>query len=480
MANLFPPDPAAPDAPRPSLRFRLGRLGRLARKELTEVLRDRRTLLTLVLMPILLYPLLALAFRFFLAEARAAQQVTSYRLGFRTEADRDYFMSYLAQGLWALPAAATAPAAGGPFEPTADNPIVFPPPPEFITVIADDPEDDLRHGKIDLAFRTGPQDRMLVRPQVGLALDADLLLREDSPYSREAARIVERLCGGANAVVLSNGLRSVGIPQRPAPLRLRPVSVPRDGAGGGWSLAAFLPLVLTLMTITGAVYPAIDLTAGERERGTLEILVAAPIPRVSVLFGKYVAVVAVAVLTALVNVAAMVLSLSLSGLARQVFGPAGLPPLVILQVLGLLLLFASFFSAVLLILTSYARSFKEAQAYLIPIMLLALAPGLLALVPEISLQGPLTLVPLLNIVLLARDLLEGHARPGPAILVILSTAVYAFLALALAARLFGAEAVLYTETGGLRAFLTRRRRATVFRPPPLRQTGSPHPDGPTE
>ena len=70
-------------------------------------------------------------------------------------------------------------------------------------------------------------------------------------------------------------------------------------------LSSLIPLILILMTMTGAVYPAIDLTAGERERGTLEILVAAPIPRMGLLFAKYVAVLSVTVLTAVVNLASM-------------------------------------------------------------------------------------------------------------------------------------------------------------------------------
>ena len=70
-----------------------------------------------------------------------------------------------------------------------------------------------------------------------------------------------------------------------------------------FSLAALIPLILVLMTVTGAVYPAIDLTAGERERGTLETLIAAPVPRLGLLLAKYVAVLAVALLTAVVNLA---------------------------------------------------------------------------------------------------------------------------------------------------------------------------------
>src|SRR5262249_7042080 len=131
-----------------------------------------------------------------------------------------------------------------------------------------------------------------------------------------------------------------------------------------FSLAALVPLILVLMTITGAVYPAIDLTAGERERGTLEVLMAAPVPRVRLLLAKYAAVVIVAVLTALVNITMMTLTVLASGLGPILFGETGLTAGLVLSVLGLLLLFASFFSAVLLVLTSFARSFKEAQAYL--------------------------------------------------------------------------------------------------------------------
>ena len=94
------------------------------------------------------------------------------------------------------------------------------------------------------------------------------------------------------------------------------------------------------------------------------------------------------------------------GRARAVhhtwFGSGGLTPRTVLAVLGLLLLFAAFFSAVLLALTSFARSFKEAQAYLIPLMLLSLTPGMLTLMPGVSLNGPLAVTPLVNVVLWER------------------------------------------------------------------------------
>ena len=116
---------------------------------------------------------------------------------------------------------------------------------------------------------------------------------------------------------------------------------------GNGTLGILIPLILILMTITGAVYPAIDLTAGERERGTLEILVAAPVPRLALLFAKYVSVVTVALLTAVVNLGTMMVTLVVSGLGPMQAFRNGLTVEALLSILALLVLFAGFFSAVL-------------------------------------------------------------------------------------------------------------------------------------
>src|SRR5437763_11365684 len=114
----------------------------------------------------------------------------------------------------------------------------------------------------------------------------------------------------------------------------------------------------------------------------------------------------------------MAVTLLANGLGPVFFGPAGLSLYTVLAILGLLLLFAAFFSAVLLAITSFARSFKEAQAYLVPLMLVSLAPGIMSLLPGLTLTGVLAFVPLLNIVLLARDLLEGTASLATGALVV--------------------------------------------------------------
>jgi ABC-2 type transport system permease protein/sodium transport system permease protein len=131
----------------------------------------------------------------------------------------------------------------------------------------------------------------------------------------------------------------------------------------------------------------------------------------------------------------------------------------VIQVVGLLMLFATFFSAVLLALCSCARSFKEAQAYLIPLMMVSIAPGLLSLAPGLDLEGALSSAPVVNIVLLGRDLLEHHARGSMALVVVVSTLLYALAAVALAARLFAAESVLYSTESGWADLLRRPREA---------------------
>jgi ABC-2 type transport system permease protein/sodium transport system permease protein len=312
----------------------------------------------------------------------------------------------------------------------------------------DDKELDaaLRGGELDLILRplaAWPPDQPPGRRQ-DQVFDFAVEYLPSSPGGLGALSYLETRLAAANEWDLTHRLN---VPKAQPIEVLRIARTPleeRAGARSFISLASLVPLILIMMTITGAVYPAIDLTAGERERGTLEILVAAPVPRLGLLFAKYVSVWTVAVLTALVNLTAMTLTLVLSGLGPMLLGERGLTLGLVVQLFALLLLFAAFFSAVLLCITSFARSFKEAQAYLIPLMLASLGPGVLAMMPGLALER-WAVTPLLNIVLLGRDLFDGNATLTATLLVVASTLMYALAAIGLAARVFGDESVLYNE-----------------------------------
>jgi ABC-2 type transport system permease protein/sodium transport system permease protein len=434
----------------------LGRFARLARKELTEILRDRRTVLTLLLMPLLLYPLLSIAFSQFLISGAISAEAPKYRVGFLSDDEAESVFRFLSRGEESL-------ARRGAFRegPTPRKDAITRP--KLETFVTGDLEDAVRRGQVEIGARLDPAGAFQERVRRPLAVDMRLFYRDESVPGLEALHYVERLCREANATFLSEKLRAVGIEERAEPLRPIPMPLPERGSAKNQLFAVLVPLILILMTITGAVYPAIDLTAGERERGTLEVLIAAPVPRLALLGAKYVAVVTVAVLTALVNLGSMTLTLWTSPVGRHFLDERSLSFWLLPEVFGLLLLLAAFFSAVLLALTSFARSFKEAQAYLIPLMLASLLPGMIGMVPGLHLEGPLAVAPLINIVLLARDLFDGHANPLSAAVVVLSTSLYAVAAIAVAARTFGAEAVLYAQQGGWGELFQRpqRPRATA-------------------
>ncbi len=435
-------------------RLRLGRILRLTRKELRETLRDRRTVITLVLMPLLVYPLLSISFNKSLLLTAQQEQTTAFTIGVESESERVLLDELLVHGSQILAAhraeAASRPESEGEVgEGEADGV-------EADGVEAEDDaaklgvypalelENQVASLELQLAVRISTRDPDPAGPRRFTPVQCELIYRENSTSSEQALRFVQDRLQAVNIASLRTRLARMGVPAGlPAEMTFKPVSV---GRATPFSLATLVPLVLILMTITGAVYPAIDLTAGERERGTLETLIAAPISRMALLIAKYAAVLVVAILTALVNLLAMTVTLVTSRIGSQLF-PDGLSPILMAQILGLMILFAAFFSAIVLALTSFARSFKEAQAYLIPVMLLAISPGLLSLMPGLELTLPLAVAPLVNIVLLSRDILEGNVVASTAVLAIASTAAYAIAAVGIASKIFGNDALLYASRG---------------------------------
>lgn len=465
-ANLEPPLPHGGSRP--------GRIGRLALKELRETLRDRRTIVTLVLMPLIVYPMLSLAFqKFLLTGAAGMSRLVPYRIGVASEEDAKLLQSALKRGLLvedrraqrSQRRRATEPLKDDPSDVASDSedekPSGTSQPIEFF--LSDNFENDIAANSVDIGVRLTNREKFRISDVEEEGLDTEILFHEPSPRSRDAAAYIDKVLSALNSDAYRQQLRAHGVTGRITVVRTDRVPVTITGRAGAptSTLATLVPLILILMTITGAVYPAIDLTAGERERGTLEMLIAAPVPRLQLLLAKYTAVVTVALLTATVNLTSMMVTISSMGLTGLLFGEHGLSFLLISQIFGLLVLFAAFFAAVLLAVTSFARSFKEAQAYLIPLMLVSIAPGLLSMIPGLSLHGPLAVTPLINIVLLARDLFAGDASPIITLVVIATTALFALAAIGLAARVFGTDAILYGSEGAWADLFRRPRRPAM-------------------
>lgn len=434
--------------------------GVLIQKELRETLRDRRTIVTLLAMPCLLYPLLGLLFRFVAVGQAKDDNGPEFTISVPTAAEAVWLNSALETGdailreNWPGRAEAieglrtgSASKTGGESETQSDSEPSPPSVAEMVKLlepgagapslaeIVATQEADIAV-TVELGERPSPNDILGGR--------VSIISCPDLRRSQDAARYVEDRLQATNLLSVLNQVR-LREPRTKIPILTEFESVRSNQKSRGF--LGLLPLVLLLMTVTGGVYPAIDLTAGERERDTLETLVALPIPKVHLLFAKYIAVLTVTLLTGIVNAIGMSATVYALQMENQLFGEAGLSLQLFLSLIVVLTVFALFYSAVLLAITSSSRSFKEAQAYLIPLMLMSLSPGLVVLLPGWRLEGFLAVIPLVNMLLLAGDLFSGSAQLLPAAAAVLSTLLYAAGALALAARLFGNDAVASGSRG---------------------------------
>ncbi|MEM1071099.1 MAG: ABC transporter permease subunit/CPBP intramembrane protease, partial [Planctomycetota bacterium] len=175
-----------------------------------------------------------------------------------------------------------------------------------------------------------------------------------------------------------------------------------------WS--KLLPFIMLVWAMTGAFYPAIDLVAGEKERGTLETLLCSPALRTEIVWGKLGAVSTFSILTAILNAGSMLLTSSFVFRQMGVGGGAiGAPPITpMLWLLVALIPLALLFSAMALAVAAMAKSSKEGQYYLMPLMMVTLPLVLLPMLPGTSLSAGTSLIPVTGMFLMVRALVEGQ------------------------------------------------------------------------
>lgn len=218
---------------------------------------------------------------------------------------------------------------------------------------------------------------------------------------------------------------------------------------GRFLLSMVLPMILIIMLSMGAMYPAIDVLVGEKERRTLETLLASGAPRISIVAGKFLTVLAASMSALVINLASM-----LATIAHQVhfFGEeggfsVGVPWNAIPTILAAGLLLGAFFSASMILVASFARTFKEGQGYLTPFYMLTILPAIAASIPGVELTTKTAWIPIANVALLLRGALVGKIPTLAAAVVFLSLALYLSVALFLARRVFAREELVIAGAG---------------------------------
>jgi sodium transport system permease protein len=409
-------------------------------KEVREILRDRRTVLVMLVLPIFLYPgLLVVVQQLVLFGQRSIEQAPAVVLVSGASEDAVRFLD-------------------------ADSAL-------NVRAVAEGSPEALQTGAAGaVAVFRGDSGAAVGRQEVSLFFDAS------DDRSRRARDVLERRIAAWGDEILAERLREAGLPGSfAAPLAVRDSSVASPERLGGYALGRFLPPLLILMTLLGAFFPAIDLTAGEKERGTLETLLTTPVPAREIIAGKFLAVTAAALATATLNMLSILLTFEWG--VFQLGAAADLQFRIPLATggLGVLLMIplAVFFAAVSIGLAVRAQSFKEAQTHLTPVQFASIIPMYLPMIPGISLSYAVAVVPIGGIAVLFRDLMAGTARPGPALVAVLAMVVYAAVALAFAARTFGREEVLFgggpsvAPSGGLRERVASWRSAERGVPRPV-------------
>lgn len=395
-------------------------------KELRETLRDRKTIIVMVVLPLVLYPMIFLG----LSQATMMQQ-----------------SSIEGQQM-------TLGVAGAPLPPELEGRLEALEHTEIRRV--EDPQLAIASGEVLAALEA--RDGTIAALARGDQATLDILFDGSDDHSREAER---RLKSALNA--FTDALRQERLEQRGIraeyiePVRVEARNVAPPERQGGWLLGQIIPLLVSMLMIGATFYPAIDLTAGEKERGTLQTLLTAPIPSGAIVAGKFLAVVTLALITGVMNLLSVALVAINIPLPDQVAGEIafdlGAGPLLLTLIC--LLLLGMMFGAVMMAVAVTAKSFKEAQNYLTPLYIICIFPLMLSGLPGVELSSTTAVMPLINLALAIKQLLLGTVSVDLLLITFLSTLAWIALALVLAARVFRMESVLLGEEG-LKALFQRR------------------------
>lgn len=217
----------------------------------------------------------------------------------------------------------------------------------------------------------------------------------------------------------------------------------------GRMLAMIVPFFIAVWAIAGGMYTAIDAAAGEKERNSLETLVMAPVPTSVLVIGKFLAITTVALIAVVLLIASTTASMLYvlpKLIGEESFAAASVTPASLLWLLLVMALFVALMSAVQLGLSVFSKSYREAQAYMTGLMFAVMLPGMYLMFMEETGAALWTyVVPVLNVLLVARDLLEGGLAAGAAavIITVASLTVTGVVALWLTLRAFRHEQVIF-------------------------------------
>ena len=402
-------------------------------KELLELTRDRKTLIFTILLPTLIMPVII--FGFTSLSSNIAKKAT--------DEDLNYAI------------------IGGQYYPELVTELAKTTSLKLTPIPADmDVKEMVNNSELRFAIVI-PENAQESKSQ-GLSVTIEMLYNDSATTSAIIFRRVDKAIKGLVEQEKLRRYSELGLNEDTGkavntPIDLKRKSTADERESFGEKLGGLLPYILILVGLSGAMYPAIDIGVGEKERGTLETLLLTPVPRFQLVFAKFLVIFSTSFI-------AVFLSLISFALMTSVFGPAMMAGLAsegsnkldslftalsTISVFDIFLMFlmlvpvAAIFASLLLSVSIYARTFKEAQNYMSPIMMLVLFPLILPLLPGVKLDWVWAAVPITNVSLAIKEIFKGTIDLNMLVVIFASTTIIAGGLLALCNWWFQREQVLF-------------------------------------
>jgi sodium transport system permease protein len=396
-------------------------IGIIYRKEMKDTLRDRRALISMIVVPILLMPLLTIGIGVLSAEivGRAMEEIPKVMILGGADSPNITAELRAQSDMLVVP-------AGSDYAQQIED--------KRIRAAVEIPPD------FDASLAAGTPSTVTVYDYEG-----DL-------KSGIAADRLQKFFGDLRDRTVRDHLAAQRLPDALIhPFEIREQNVVSREKVTGAMVGGIVPYFVILLCLTGAIYPAIDLTAGEKERGTMETILSSPVSRTDLVFGKFLTVLTASLATAFLAVLSMAVSFGIGKGLLMSLTDAGqgndftltINPGSVAAVFAMVLPLAVLFSAALLAIALCAKSYKEAQSYLQPLTIIVVVPGIVSLLPGVDLNARLALIPILNTSLVSKEILMGTYHWHYIALIFISSCVYAAAALTVAVRLFEREDVLF-------------------------------------
>jgi sodium transport system permease protein len=390
------------------------------KKHIVEMLRDKRTVFVIFILPILLYPIMVVGFAQLSIVLFSKMAGETYKILVQNSSDAPELFDLI----------------------ETDT--------QFAITQSILPDSALQWGEIELILKI-PEDF-----ESNIAMGASETLHIEYNGAKERSDLalgrLNRIINEYSKGIVAKRIQDAGLDTS----IIKPISdetrnVASEKKMGGMLFGRILALIVVLMVLTGAYYPSVDMIAGEKERGTLETLLVSPVGRMEIVVGKYLTVFVLALVNALLNLASMGLTIGvglkamagneiMSNFAFSI--DIGTLLVILLELIPL----AALFSAVFMAISAYANSYKEAQGYLTPDVLMGQLPAMAALLPGMEISFGTAFIPVMNVALLFKAMMIGEFDITMILAVWLSTALYAAIALKWASSILSNEEALLSET----------------------------------